>query len=328
VIALLALLAAGPAGKALPPSPIDYGAASMTLEPKENRTLLEGDVWLKRFDLHLTGHKALAEFVDRQAGTKEASLQRFTVDGAVHVERPGPAARRTADGDHAIYEAAAQTLLLTGAPATAVPGVPGLLGPVLREGAEMMVGERILLHLDTDEVEVVRPRLWLKRSLPGLPAEKDATSPAVPMRIEAGTLRLDQQRKVARFRDKVVVKRGELTMRGPRLDARYDEAGQLTTLQLRGGVELIEGDRRAVGQRADYDAGTRKLVLTGDPRLYDRGDVLRGQRIELSLDNNEVKVEEARGRLRPEQHKDEQNLLGSQKPGEQKSGEPKPGGAP
>jgi lipopolysaccharide export system protein LptA len=133
------------------------------------------------------------------------------------------------------------------------------------------------------------------------------------VRVEAGTLKLDQQRKIARFRDKVVIHRGELTVRGPLMDARYDDQGQLTTLEMRGGVEMVDGDRRAVGQRADYDAATRLLVLTGDPKLFDRGDVLRGNRITLQLDTHEVKVERATGRLRPEQHKDEHGVAGGGK---------------
>src|SRR5205823_658593 len=115
----------------------------------------------------------------------------------------------------------------------------------------------------------------------------------------------DQQRKVARFREKVVIHRGDLTVKGPRMDARYDDAGQITTLQLRGGVEMVEGDRRAVGHQADYDAASRTLVLTGDPKLFDRGDVLRGQKIVMHLDSRKVDVERATGRARPEQHKDE-----------------------
>ena len=49
----------------------------------------------------------------------------------------------------------------------------------------------------------------------------------------------------------------------------------------------------------------RTLVLVGDPKLYDQGDVLTGDRIDLALDSKEVRVERARGRLRPEVHKGE-----------------------
>jgi lipopolysaccharide transport protein LptA len=302
VIAITLLMLAAPAApKALPPRPIDFGAATMTLEPKANRTLLEGDVWFDRKDLRVTGERATAEFAEAEkAGKKESTLQSFTVEGKVHVERPGPQSARTADGSEAVYDAPKGTLLLSGPPAVPPPGLQAA-GPVLRDGPELMIGERVLMHVETDEVEVQRPRLWLKRSLPA--DDKAAKGAPQPVRVEAGALRLDQQRKVARFRDKVVIHRGDLTVKGPRMDARYDQAGQLTTLELRGGVEMVEGERRAVGQNADYDAAARTLVLTGDPKLFDRGDVLRGTKITMQVDTHEVKVERATGRLRPDEHK-------------------------
>ena len=97
----------------------------------------------------------------------------------------------------------------------------------------------------------------------------------------------------------------ESVVKSPKMDAHYDQDGQLTLLQMRGGVDMRQGDRRATGQSADYDAVSKVLVLTGDPRLYDRGDVLAGDRIDMALDSKEVRVEKAKGRLHPEQHKDE-----------------------
>ena len=331
-LALMAA-AAAPAPKALPPQPIDFGATTMTLEPKENTSHLDGAVFFDRKDVKVTGDHAVAQFAEEtkpppkpQKGAKgkpakaappagEGSgqtLSRFVIEGAVHVDKPGPESR-TADGNHATYDGAKSTLTLIGPPAVQPAGLP-VSGPILREGSELMVGESVLLHLDTDEVDVVKPRIFLKRSLPGDAPAKGPAQPAVPVRVEAGTLRLDQQRKVARFREKVVIYRGDLTVKSPRMDARYDGQGQLTTLELRGGVVMVDGDRRATGQRADYNASTRLLVLTGDPKLYDRGDVLRGTRIEMNLDSREVKVDRASGRVRPDQHKDEGGLLS--KPGD------------
>jgi lipopolysaccharide export system protein LptA len=89
------------------------------------------------------------------------------------------------------------------------------------------------------------------------------------------------------------------------MDAHYDDSGQVTMLDLRGGVEMRQADRRAVAENADYDARTRELVLTGQPRLYDGNDVLVGDRIAVALDSKQVRVDRARGRLRPDAHKGE-----------------------
>lgn len=307
IAALMALLSAAPAVKqAVPAGPVDFKGDQMFLEPRSHRTILDGNVRLTRGDLTVTGAHAVAEFSpdartepparyrkapQRGAGLGGQKLQRFTIDGRVHVERGA----RTADGEHGVVDMAPETLILTGRPDAL---------PVLRDGSETLTGERILLHLDSDDVDVTRPRLVLRRSLPADDSQ-GSQQKVVPVRVEATRLVLDQLRHVARFSDDVVVRRGDATVRSPRMDARYDPTGQLTRLEMRGGVDLRQGDRRATGDKADFDAQTRQVVLTGDPRLYDRGDILSGERIGLALDSREVRIDKARGRVRPEVHEGE-----------------------
>jgi lipopolysaccharide transport protein LptA len=329
MIGQLCALVAAAAPAQVPQGPVSYSAETMTMDPKDRRVLLESDVHLERGDLVVTGDRATAYLADPQAqppapagrlshkaakpkpevsGLSAAQLRRFAVEGHVHVVQRS----RTADGARAEYDAEAQTMLLTGRNDAVAAGelAPG---PVLRDGAESLTGDRVLLHLDSDDVEVDRPRLVLRRSAeaaqPGPSAAREgASKPVVPVRVEAKRLRLDSGRRIAHFSDDVVVHRGEMTVRGPLMDARYDKGGDLTELSLNGGVELRQGDRRATGKTAVYDAATHKVVLTGDPRLYDRGDRLEGARIEMALDSREVKVDRARGRLHPEAHEREEGV--------------------
>jgi lipopolysaccharide transport protein LptA len=287
---------------ALPPGPLDFKAKEMRIEPHTRRVMLDGDVQLVRGDLRVFGQHAEAEYAEEADAKKppkrkppkaEAdlggqSIERFTVDGNVHVQRGS----RTADGERGVVDVPAQTLVLTG---TAVAP------PVVRDGTETLSGDRILLRLDSEDVDVVRPRVVLRRSL----AEQAQAKPAVPVKVEADRLVLLQARKLARFTEDVVIRRGDAVVRSPRMDARYGDDGELTRLELRGGVDVRQGERRATGQTADYDARSRTLILQGDPKLYDQGDVLSGERIDLALDSKEVRVERAKGRLRPEAHKGE-----------------------
>ncbi len=292
-----ALLAAA----ALPAGPLDFNAQSMRVEPKERRVVLDGDVHLVRGDLTVTGEHAVADYAQEKVPPKRKkktkpepfvggqAVERFTIDGRVRVER----GTRTADAEHGVLDVPGQTLVLTG-----TPEAP----PVLRDGSETLSGERILLRLDTEDVDVTQPRVVLRRSMD----ERGASSrPAAPVKVEADRLVLQRATRLARFTDDVVVRRGDAVVKSPRMDARYDRDGQLTRLELRGGVDVRQGDRRATGQSADYDARQKTLVLLGDPKLYDKGDVLAGDRIDLALDSKEVRVERARGRLHPEAHKGE-----------------------
>lgn len=313
------VLAAAAAKAPLPRGPVSFTAEQVTMDPRARRAVLDGQVRLERGDLAVEGDHATAELLapsssgargarrarSPSAGMGAQDLRRFVVDGRVHVTRQA----RSADGGHAEYDAVAQTLLLTGKNQSALPGTPQAEGPVLRDGTETLLGDRILLYLESDDVDVVRPRLVLRRTPApdgGGAARRPEGDGVVPVQVEAKRLQLDSGQRLARFSDDVVVRRGPMTVRGPRMDARYDRAGQLTHLVVTGGVEMNEGDRRATGQKADYDAATRRLVLTGDPRLYDRGDQLSGERIEMALDSHEVKVDRARGRLRPERHQGEE----------------------
>jgi len=286
------------AAATLPPGPLHFKADDMRYQPKERRIFLDGEVHLTRADLNVTGDHAVADYAEVPKAPKRASssetrleVERFTVDGKVHAVR----GTRIADGEHGVMDVPGQTLVLTG-----TDRVP----PVLREGAETLSGERILWRLDSEDVDVVRPRLFLKRSLPS-ETQKSPT----PVRVEAQHMVLHKEARLAKFTDDVVVRRGDTVVKSPKMDAHYDQDGQLTILEMRGGVDMRQGDRRATGQSADYDAKSRTLVLLGDPKLYDRGDVLAGDRIDMALDSKEVHVEKAKGKLRPDTHKDEEAKL-------------------
>jgi lipopolysaccharide transport protein LptA len=292
---------------ALPAGPLDFKARDMRIEPQDRRVVLDGDVQLVRGDLDVKGQHAVAEYAKEQRapaqkrrGKNKAarsdstfggqSVERFTVTGQVKVRRGS----RTADGEQGVVDVPGQTLVLTGTPDSP---------PVVRDGSETLSGDRILLRLDSEDVDVVRPKVVLRRSL-----AQEGSAPPMPVKVEAEHLLLLQARRLAQFTDDVVMRQGDAVVRSPRMEARYDGDGQLTKLELRGGVDVRQGDRRATGQTADYDARARTLVLQGDPKLYDKGDVLTGDRIDLALDSKEVRVERARGRLRPEVHKGERGV--------------------
>ena len=296
MIALALVLLAAPAA----PAPLDFTAQTLRTEPKERRAFLDDAVQIARGDLVVRGDHAVAEFAQEAPAAKPgkgkkkprnapagepgllgSEVRRFVIDGNVRVQRGS----RTAEAEHGELDNEAQVLVLTGGKNE---------DPVLRDGPETLTGERIQMRLDSEDVHVVRPRIVLHRSMTENGEEKAAS----PTRVEAAKLFLDRSERLAHFTEDVVVRRGDMTVRGPRMDARYDKSGEVTHLFLSGGVEMRQGDRRAVAQKADYDPKARELVLSGQPRLFDRGDTLAGDRIVVNLDSHEVQVDRAHGLLR------------------------------
>src|SRR5207245_2520318 len=156
----------------------------------------------------------------------------FTVRGNVRVQRGS----RTATGEQGVVDVKGQTLVLTGTPETP---------PVVRDGAETLSGERILLRLDSEDVDVIRPRVVLRRSL----AEEGHAAPPTPVKVEADHLVLLQARRLARFTDDVVLRRGDGSARQarPRPAApRSPQArgrGAMTTLHAHGLSKSFRGRR-------------------------------------------------------------------------------------
>ena len=72
-------------------------------------------------------------------------------------------------------------------------------------------------------------------------------------------------------------------------------AAALLRAEQRGNFRFISGGRSASADRGEYDAGKRKLTLTGSPEIIDEAGRVNGDRIEYDLDANELL---ARGRVR------------------------------
>lgn len=97
------------------------------------------------------------------------------------------------------------------------------------------------------------------------PAE---TKKAAPLEIEADTqLEWIRSQNMYRGTGNVVITRGTSVIRGDMAEAHYDpEKGPsaMTRMQVTGNVTMTDSGRVITGQRADYDAVTEELVVSGD----------------------------------------------------------------
>ena len=131
-------------------------------------------------------------------------------------------------------------------------------------------------------------------ALQGVPFPVQAQPPVLPPKpdttdwIKEGTnctiitsrrLSLDQELQQAVFEENVLVVDGDLTLTADKMTVSLSPSNTVQTIQAEGRIHATQGDRVAIARKAEYDSIDGKIVLTGDPKLQQGRDILKGDTI-------------------------------------------------
>jgi len=133
--------------------------------------------------------------------------------------------------------------------------------------------------------------------------------PGQPIHITAERMEADNNREVVRFMGNVVVVQNDAVLNCDMLVLEYEggavdnagesdeplaalpeRSGELTRLIAIGRVQMVQGQRRATCDRAEYDHRRGTILLTGNPEVAQGTDVLRGSRIQIRVKSQQVEV--------------------------------------
>jgi len=134
-----------------------------------------------------------------------------------------------------------------------------------------------------------------------------------PIAISSDRLETDDPQGVVTFIGAVVARQGEMTITCDLMKVFYlhqapdpakaeaKEAGspfsgsdrQIDRVECEGNVKVVDGDRLAVGKKALYLAQSlpRRIILTGDARVWQGRDSLTGHQVTYMLDTRRSVVE-------------------------------------
>ena len=126
-----------------------------------------------------------------------------------------------------------------------------------------------------------------------------------PINIVSDTLEVDNKAQVAKFIGKVKAVQGDLIITSDRLEVYYereaedakkgekkhgggvmDQGGKVRQVVALGHVKIVQKDRVAVGQKATYWAGGRKILLEGKATVWRGKNTVSGEKITVFLDEN------------------------------------------
>ncbi len=100
----------------------------------------------------------------------------------------------------------------------------------------------------------------------------------------------------------VVARQGDLTIRATQVEAILaGPDNRIERVVAHGGIGVTSGGRHARADRVEFDNARRTLVLSGDPKLWDRDTRVVGERIVLHVDEGTLECFRCRLDLDPAQ---------------------------
>ena len=214
--------------------------------------------------------------VEEDEGTlrTEQLVGRFTASNRVeYVEAKGDvqleSGDRTAAAEQAVYDYASGVVQLTGRAHASAEG-------------NRISGERIEFRIRGDRRVVCEPNALLEITGPaGLQLKGMPQGGSVHTEIRADRVEYDESGRVA-------VLTGNVRLRDPRaaMDCEtvrifLKEGNEIDWIEASGGVIIQSDDRKALAERATYQAEQGLFTLDGDPKVKQGPNVMTGDRIKF-----------------------------------------------
>lgn len=123
----------------------------------------------------------------------------------------------------------------------------------------------------------------------------------VPMNITSDQLEVHTNDNVIIFTGSVMARQGDISIYSDHMSVYYKEIGkgglsrenqsQVDKIVAEGHVKIIKEDWIAIGQRAVFFSKDQRVELTGNPRVWQGKNLVKGDRITLDFKENKSTVE-------------------------------------
>ncbi len=137
--------------------------------------------------------------------------------------------------------------------------------------------------------------LWVVPGLAAAPSDTPLTGSKEPIEITSDRLDADDNARLMMFIGNAVAKQGDATIYADRLTVRYAaQGGDVDRVVAEGNVRIVQGDRVATSERADFFRDQERILLTGDPQVTEKGSTVKGHQITLFMKERRAVVQASR----------------------------------
>ncbi len=130
--------------------------------------------------------------------------------------------------------------------------------------------------------------------LPEKVGKKEIEAAEQPLRVNAQTLELDNKKQIITFKGNVIARQGEMTIQADTARVYFDkkaEGHEIKEIVAIGNVKISQGNRLATSERAVFYNQEQKIILTGQPKVWQGKDMLSGEKITVLLKEDKSFVE-------------------------------------
>jgi lipopolysaccharide export system protein LptA len=118
-----------------------------------------------------------------------------------------------------------------------------------------------------------------------------------PIHIEADRMESDQQKNSVLFGGNVEATQGDLVIQADLMTVFYRKTEQgpgknIDNLEASGNIRIIKKDWLASGDRVEFETEGRKIILTGNTKVWQNNNMVTGGRVVLYLDEGKSVVED------------------------------------
>lgn len=118
-----------------------------------------------------------------------------------------------------------------------------------------------------------------------------------PVSVTAERLDADLSTKNAVLTGNVVLRRADLVLRAPRVEAKFKDGGQVAWAKASGGVRIDHKGSHAEADDVEVDLADRKLELRGHVSVGRGGSKVEADRATIDLSTSKISLSQVRGTL-------------------------------
>lgn len=153
----------------------------------------------------------------------------------------------------------------------------------------------VIASLRRDETAAEPPRDKREEDREKQKDKKDREGPlsspfasSKPVKITAESLEADNKKNTVTFKGNVVAKQEDMVIVADTMTVDYEKEGGIKTVQASGNVKMSQAERVATGTRIIFYNPEQKIVMTGNPKIWQGDNLISCEKITVLLEEDKI----------------------------------------